>query len=283
MDVRKQGYLFFILGIFCYSFSDAIIKYFMPVYGVRQVIFFRTFFRFIPFLLFALYQRVNYLKTSRVKENIFRAVLASCGSYAYMCAYNYAPMVDVFTVGLSTAIFMIPLGVFILKEKFCGRSIVATLLGFSGICLALRPGSGIFQPGIIIAAIGAFIGALNQIFIKKLTYTENELTIIFYHHSFLLTAAFFIGLPTLTPMSLNHTLLLFVGGTTAAAAQYCIIHSFKFSELMKLAPFYYVMLIPDVMFDFFLYDKPPDAYIIGGLLLILLGTLIALRVRPQEA
>jgi drug/metabolite transporter (DMT)-like permease len=284
MNVNRQGYVLFVVGICLYSFSDAIMKYFMPSYGMRQIVFLRSIFRFIPFLLFALYQRTNPFKTNRLKENVFRAALASCGTYAYICAYNYAPMVDVFVVGLTTAIFTIPLSALILKEKFCRRNVVATLLGFAGICLAFRPGGGILQSenemlqaGIALAVLGAFIAAVNQIMIKRLTFTENELTIIFYHHALLVSASFFIGLPAFSAMSLNHGLIIFAGGIIGSAAQYCIIRSFKLSEISKLAPFAYVMLIPDVIFDFFLYDKIPDAHIIGGLLLILVGAKEAMR------
>jgi drug/metabolite transporter (DMT)-like permease len=181
-------------------------------------------------------------------------------------------MTDVFVVGATTAIFIIPLSVWILGEKFCARNVAALFLGFLGICLAFRPGSGILQIGIIFAVVGAFIAALNQIIIKRLTFTDNELTIIFYHHLFLIVASFIVGLPVFSPMTFDHILIIFAGGLIGATAQYGIIHSFKLSAISELAPAAYVMLIPDVILDFFLYDKIPDIYIIGGLILILIGT-----------
>ncbi|MDR2724348.1 MAG: DMT family transporter [Holosporaceae bacterium] len=272
MNSKKRGYLFFITGVCLYSFSDAIMKYFMPLYGVHQVTFFRTIFRFIPFLLLALFRGINPLRTKRIKENVFRSALASCGTYSFMCAYNYSPMIDVLVVGLTTAIFVIPLSVWILKEKFYMQNAIAVFWGFGGICLALRPGKGIFQLGIMFAVAGAIIAALNQVIVKKLTSTESELTIIFYHHLFLIILSFFAGWSTLISMTIGHTMVLFAGGLFGAFAQYFIVHSFKLSTSSELASAGYVMLIPNTIFDFFLYDKIPDMYIIAGLGLILLGT-----------
>ncbi|MDR1375416.1 MAG: DMT family transporter [Holosporaceae bacterium] len=275
LSKEKQGYLWVILGVCLYSFSDTIMKYFMPIYGVHQVTFLRTVFRFIPFLAVAFHRRINPFRSNRKKENIFRSLLASTGTYSFMCAYCHSPMTDVFVVGLTTAIFVIPLSVWILKEKLHPRNVLAVLLGFGGIWLAFRPGSGIFQFGIMFAVIGAIISALNQVIIKKLTSTESELTIIFYHHLSLTLISISIGFETFSPISGWHALPLFMGGIIGAAAQYSIIHAFKLSTSSGLASATYFMFIPSALIDFFLYNKIPDVYIILGLVLILLGNLCA--------
>ncbi|MDR1333920.1 MAG: DMT family transporter [Holosporaceae bacterium] len=279
MDNKKRGYIFFVGGVCFYSVSDAIMKYFMPIYGVPQIVFYRTIFRFLPFLIFALYLGVNPLKTNRPKENIFRAILASFVTYAFMFAYRYATMTDVFVIGLTTGIFMIPLSNWLLKEKFCIQNAFAILLGFLGICLAMRPGKGELNLGILVAIVGAIISALNQVVVKKLASTESELTIVSYHHLALVVLSFFSA--KFSFVSPGHIAFLFVGGVIGAAAQYAIIHAFKLSSSSGLASAGYVMLIPNTLFDFFLYDKPPDIYIIAGLLLIVIGTLKAFTLQSK--
>jgi S-adenosylmethionine uptake transporter len=281
VDSKKQGYLFYIFGACLYSFSDAIMKHFMPIYGVHQVTFFRTIFRFLPFLLLAFYIGVNPLKSNKVKENTFRAVLASCGTYAFMCAYSYSSMTDVFVVGLTAAIFVIPLSILILKEKFYPKNVFAVLMGFSGICLAMRPGRGMLDIGILFAVIGAVISALNQVIVKKLSFTESELTIIFYHNISLTAISTITCATTFTAITLHHIALLFVGGVIGAIAQYSIIHAFKMSSSSGLASAGYFMLIPNTLFDFFLYDKAPDAYIILGLFLIIVGSFQAFTIQSK--
>ncbi len=282
MNNRKLGYIFIIIGVCLYAFSDAIMKYFMPIYGVNQVTFFRTILRFIPLLILAFYRKENPLKTNRIRENIFRSILASIGTYAFMLAYKYDAMTDVIVVGYSTAIFVIPLSVVVLKEKFYIRDAIAVAIGFAGVLLAFRPFGGVFHFGVMFAAIGAVIAALNQVIIKRLSATESELTIIFYHHLLLILISFFIGFDLFMPLKLSHVCILFLGGIIGAAAQYCIIHAFKLSTSSGLASATYTMLIPSTLIDFFIYDKVPDLFIIAGLLLIAFGSFYVLKAHKMR-
>lgn len=282
MIQKKQiGYLFVIAGVCLYSFSDAIMKHAMTVYSVHQVVFLRTIFRFIPILGFVFLKKSNPYKTEKVYENLGRALLASCGTYATMNAYKYAAMTDVFVVGSTTAIFVIPFSVLILKEKFNIQNLFAILLGFSGICIAFRIGSGIFQTGILFAVIASVIAALNQVLIKKLAFTESEFTIISYHNTCLILAAVIFGWGEFQLVSVGNILLLSLGGIIGAVAQYFITHAFKLSSSSGLASAAYVMLIPNVIIDFVFFNQTPDAYILCGLMFIVAGLSFAFRLQTK--
>lgn len=281
MHNKKVGYLFFIAGVCLYSFSDAIMKFYIPEYGVHRVVFLRTIFRLLPFVFVASCIGINPLKTNKLKTNILRGLLASAGTYSFMCAYNNATMTEVFVIGLTTGIFVIPLSVLILKEKLNLQNIISVFLGFCGICVAFRPGCGIIQFGILFAVIGAIISAFNQVIIKQLSKTENELTIIFYHHIVLICSSL-ICIDTGDMFSFSDGIMfLFIGGIIGSIAQYCIIHAFKLSTSSGLASAGYFMLIPNTIIDFLIYQKTPDLYIAFGLVLILLGTCHAFFIQKK--
>lgn len=282
MIKKKQlGYLFVVLGVVLYSFSDAIMKQAMGIYSIHQVIFLRTIFRFIPILVLIGVERKNPYTSERKKENILRAALATCGTYAAMNAYKYSSMTDVFVVGGTTAIFVIPLSVWILKEKFNIQNLFAIMLGFSGICLAFRPGCEIFQFGILFALIASIIAALNQVLIKKLAFTESEFTIISYHNTCLIIVSVLLGGNSFDFVSLKDICILSLGGIIGAAAQFSITKAFKLSSSSGLASAAYVMLIPNTIIDFIIFHHTPDLYIIGGLALISAGSYIAFRIQDK--
>lgn len=281
INSRKLGYLYITCGVFLYSFSDAIMKNAMDVYSVHQVIFLRTIFRFIPILILMIFLKSNPYCTHKKKENIFRAVLASCGTYATMMAYKYAAMVDVFVIGGTTAIFVIPLSVWILKEKFNVMNLLAVILGFSGICFAFRPGSEIFHFGILFAVIASLIAAINQVWIKKLAFTESEFTIISYHNTCLILATLVFGWNEFHIVSIHDILVLSLGGIIGALAQYSITKAFKLSSSSGLASAAYVMLIPNTLIDYFVFRQSPDIYILVGLLFISSGSFIAFKLQPK--
>lgn len=278
---QRKGYLLVVLGVTLYSFSDAIMKNAMSVYSVHQVVFLRTIFRFIPIIALMLFHKVNPYESSRKKENILRAILATCGTYAAMNAYKFASMTDVFVVGGTTAIFVIPLSVLVLNEKFNPKNLFAILLGFSGICLAFRPGCGIFQLGILWAVIASLISALNQVLIKKLAFTESEFTIISYHNTCLILTTLILGGSEFSFISAEGIIILSIGGVIGAIAQYSITRAFKLSSSSGLASAAYVMLIPNTLIDFFAFNKLPDLYIIGGLILIAIGSSIAFSLQRK--
>lgn len=277
----KLGYIYTILGVVLYSFSDAIVKNAMDVYSVHQVVFLRTLFRFIPILILMFAAKSNPYCSNRKTENIFRAVLASCGTYCAMMAYKYAALTDVFVIGGTTAIFVIPLSVWILKEKFNKMNLFAVILGFSGIYFAYRPGSGIFQFGILFAVINAIIAAINRVLIKRLSFTENEFTTISYHNTCLILIALILGWNEFYWVSTYDILILSLGGIIGAFAQYFITRAFKLSSSSGLASAAYVMLIPNVIIDYFVFNKTPDIYIFVGLILISSGSFIAFRLQSK--
>lgn len=280
LNNNKLGYCFVMLGVCLYAVSDSIMKYYMPVYGVNQITFLRTISRFVPLLFIATIQGVNPLKSNRICENIFRAILASIATYAYMLAYKYTSMTDVVVVGYSSAIFVIPLSVLILKERFYAIDAWAVTIGFLGILVAFRPGIGIFQTGTMFAVIAAIISALNQVIIKRLSSTEKELTIIFYHHILLLLISITIGFQEFTSMVPRDFVVLCIGGLFGVAAQYSIIHALSIATSSSLASGTYTMLIPVTLLDLLVYHKTPDIFILCGLGLIVAGSSLILRKRP---
>ncbi len=281
MESNKKGYLFIILGVVLYSFSDAIMKQAMNIYSIHQVIFLRTIFRFVPILFLMIFFKKQPFQSKRKFENIFRAILAACGTYCTMSAYKYAAMTDVFVIGGTTAIFVIPLSVWILKEKFNIKNFIAISLELAGICLAFRPGYGLFQFGILFAVLASIIAAFNQVLIKRLAFTETEFTIISYHNTCLILISLLLGWNNFSLISYYDIFILCLGGIIGAVAQYSITHAFKLSSSSGLASAAYVMLIPNTIIDIVVFKKIPDLYIIGGLLLITLGSYIAFQIQSK--
>ena len=76
-------------------------------------------------------------------------------------------------------------------------------------------------------------------------------------------------------------LILSLGGIIGAFAQYLITRAFKLSSSSGLASAAYAMLIPNVIIDYFVFNKIPDFYILVGLILISSGSLIAFRLQSK--
>ena len=83
-------------------------------------------------------------------------------------AVTVLPLTLVTTLGFSRPLFMIPLAILFLHEVVKMRRWSATILGFIGILIAIRP-SGDVEPAVLIALFSSFIFAIVMITTKKLT------------------------------------------------------------------------------------------------------------------
>ena len=111
--------------------------------------------------------------------------------------------------------------------------------------------------------------------------TESEFTIIFYHNISVMFIMLIIGLNDFISLKSNDLMFLIVGGLIGAIAQYCMIHAFKLSSSSGLASAGYIMIVPNVLFDIFLFHKIPDVYILFGTLLTLSGLYMAFRLQRK--
>lgn len=278
----KSGYLFMISGIILYVISDTIMKYFLNLYCVTEITFFRTLFRFIPFIFILTYKKLNPLKTERKAENIFRALLASASTLAFMAAYKYSSITEVAIIGYATAIFAIPIGYLLLHETFYIQHALAVIIGFIGVLLIFKPGAFVFESGAMFATVAAFLAALNQSIIKRLSTTESEFTIIAYHNIFLIMISFSLCFFQFKMPAFSHFIMLLLGGIFGAIAQYFIIHAYSLAPISKLAVTGYSGLIPMIILDYAVWNSVPDIFVICGLLFIIFGNYISYKFVPSK-
>lgn len=269
----NKGYVFAVVAVFLYAIADAISKYYVASYDVAKVMFVRTVARCAPFVFIALFREVNPYKTKNVGLNLLRGLCASGISYTFLAAYKFAPMTDVIVVSQSSAIIVIPLSILFLGESFSLRTVSAVSFGFAGIVCAFRPSENIFQIGVLFALLAAILSAVNKVLIRKLTFTDNELTMIFYHESILLVLSSISGANFSLPGYVVFPLI--ISGLISALALFLMLHAYKFAECTHIAPTSYLILIPSVVIDLVIYNRQPDFYIISGAALIIVGAVIA--------
>lgn len=269
------GNVVMITALLLYVVADAVCKGLLVNYTPYQVVFFRTLARLIPIVAICFINNNNPFKTIRMKEHLFRAVIASMNTFFFIAAYKYSPMTDVHTIGYTTAIFMLPFSYFILKEKVHSNIILAVFIGLLGVVLVLRPSSSVdsyLHIGAIFALLGAIFSALNSVLIRRLTSTESLYTIIFFHNFVLFFISLFFSISYWIPIiDVNSFVICFlVISVLGTLAQYLISFAFSITKASELAVTSYIIIVPVMLIDIFVWNLQPDKFIILGLLLIVL-------------
>jgi drug/metabolite transporter (DMT)-like permease len=281
-----RGIFLMVLSVFLFSSMDAMIKWASHDYPTGQIVFFRNFIAFVPVLLFLWrVDRSLSLRTGRLGGHLIRGVVGVGSMFFFFLALGLLPLADAIALGMSGPIFLTALSVPLLRERVGIRRWTAVLVGFAGVLIMVRPGSGVFQPAALTAIAGAFFYALAMVSIRHLSRSEPAGAIVFYFTLFA-TAAGLLTLPLalLAPAWIDRWAwpdatgwLALIGiGLIGGVAQLTLTYAFKLAPVAVIAPFEYGALVFGVTLGFLIWNEVPDRYIIIGAVIVVASGLYIL-------
>ena len=183
------------------------------------------------------------------------------------------PLTDSTAISFTAPLFMILTAIFLLGEKVRWRRGLATVAGFIGVLVMVRPDSGTLDAAAMVGLFAAFLVALSTTLIKRLSATEEALTILVY---FGLFSSILTAIPAYVvwrPLTSDELALLGLVGTLGAVGQFCQVRAYAAGELMAVAPIDYSRLIFAGIMGFLLFAELPDRYTLVGAAIIVGSTL----------
>lgn len=286
-DRPIQAILLMNLAVLIFTAMDGVIKSVSDIFPTGELVFARNLFAFLPLLGFMLVveRRIN-LRTARPWGHVWRGAMGVSAMFSFFLSYKLLPLSDAIALGLSGPIFLTVLSVPLLGEKVGWRRWSAVSVGFIGVLVMTRPGSGVFEMAALVPLLGAVFYALAMISIRRLAQTEPPTTIVFYFTLFAVLASF-ITLPLGSidpdlawkwPAGPGELGLLALIGVMGGCAQIALTIAFRRGSVSLVAPFDYMALVYGFLIGFFLFDETPDAYlIIGGVIVVGSGIYIIHR------
>jgi drug/metabolite transporter (DMT)-like permease len=260
-----NGILFMLAGSLCFAFMDTLVKWLSPRFSVMQIMFFRSFFALLPVLLqIAREGGLATLRTRRLHDHMARSLSGFFSLMGFVYAFGRMPLADVVAIGFSAPIFITALSVPLLGESVGIRRWSAVIVGFVGVLVMVRPGSGVFGQLALIVLGATMLYALNMIFIRRLGRTESTGAITFYYTATcsLLSAA---SLPFVwvTP-SLTDGALLVVVGLIGGVGQLLVTAAFRNGPAAVIAPFDYASILYVTLLGYAIWGDLPDRILIVG-------------------
>jgi drug/metabolite transporter (DMT)-like permease len=265
-----------------FSIMGALVKLLGHRLDSFQIAFFRCLFGFVGILPFVLFEKGHRaFRTTHPWGHFVRAALGVASMVAGFYATTKLPLTDSTAISFTAPMFMIPIAIVLLGEKVRWRRGLATLAGFLGVIVMVRPDSAIFDPAIAFGLLGAFLAALSTVLIKRLASTEPALTILAYFGLFstLLSAvpAWFVW----RQLGGIELALCIVMGVLGSLGQFCAVRAYALTEVTAIAPLDYSRLIFAGIIGFFLFAELPDRYTLAGASIIVGATLYIARREAQ--
>jgi drug/metabolite transporter (DMT)-like permease len=212
-------------------------------------------------------------RTTHFYGHFLRGALGVAGMVAGFYATTRLALTDSTAISFTAPLFMIVTAIFLLGERVRWRRGLATLAGFIGVLVMVRPDSGTLDLAAVVGLLAALLAALSTTLIKRLSSTEEALTILVYFGLFssILTAvpAYFVW----RPLTGDALALLGLVGILGAVGQFCQVRAYAAGELMAIAPIDYSRLIFAGIMGFLLFAELPDRYSLVGATIIVGSTL----------
>jgi drug/metabolite transporter (DMT)-like permease len=214
--------------------------------------------------------RGRFWRTRKPGLQLLRSLFLVLATLGFWGGLRYLPLAEASAITFLAPIFVVLLSWPLLRERATRARQIASVVGFAGILVLLRPGSAALHPAVALLVGAALANALYQLLTRRLL-DEDPDTTLFYSAS-VGTAVLSLGLPfatdaaVLTPASVAPLALL---GVLAGVGHWCLTNAYLEAPASLLTPFTYLQMLWATAFGVVLFDQHPDRLSALGMAIIL--------------
>ncbi|MFN3688279.1 DMT family transporter [Salinarimonas sp.] len=222
--------------------------------------------------------RIGELRTARLGRHAQRNLVHFAGQYAWAVGVTLLPLAVVFAVEFTAPALTALFAVLLLGERMTRTRGLAILLGFVGILVIVRPGTGELGWPVAIVLFSALAFALTAIATKSLTRTETTFAILVYMNAMQLPMNLLGAqadvLARLAEAPVLPLLAIGIGGFTA---HWCLTNAYRNGDAIMVVPLDFLRIPLIAFVGLALYAEPLDPFVFLGAGIVVAGILINLR------
>ena len=263
----------------CFAVMAGLVKSLSVDISVPQIIWGRYFFHILLIVVIFPLKISTILISGRPDLQILRGVLVLGATTCAFTALQYIPMADVAAIGFVGPLLVIAMAASLLHEHVGLRRWIAVGVGFMGVLVILRPGSGIMHWASILPLGMACCYAGYQILTRFNRGAATPLTSLFYT-ALVGSIATSLVVPFFwQPPDAIQWLTLVGIGLFAAAGHLMVIKAYELAPASIVAPFIYSELLWNVIVGWMIFAEIPDVWMLTGAAILMLSGLYLLRTK----
>ena len=282
-DLRR-GALYVVASALLFASMAASVRVAARELPNAPIVFFRHFIMLVFLLPWLWREGRHALETDDFHGHLVRGLAGVSAVACYFYAVARLRLADAVLLNQSMPLF-IPL----VERAWLGERIPPRLwgvlgLGFAGLLLILRPGTGVFEPVAVVGVASAVFASISQVGIRRLTRTEPVTRIVFYFG--LVGSA--VALPPAawwwkSPAAGTWAVLLLMG-VFATVGQMTLTRAYVHAPPASVGPFLYAGPVFAGLLDWLIWSRLPDLLFVVGAAVVILAATLALRLRgtPRE-
>jgi drug/metabolite transporter (DMT)-like permease len=268
-----QAAVFMILACAIFSLMSGLIRHISETVPALEVVFFRNVFGLLALTPWLLRNGIGALKTNRFGLYLGRASFGSVTMCFWFVGLTLVPLAEATALSFTAPLFATILAIFFLGEKVRIRRWTATLVGFIGAMIILRPVVTTLEPGIIMIMISAASMSTSGIFIKKLMVTETPAQAVAWGGILMVPMTLVPALFVWVWPSAESLLWLLLLGVIATIGHLCITRSISLGDLTSVLPYDFTRLPFTALVGFLAFSQVPDFWTWIGAAVIFSSTI----------
>ncbi len=284
---RSSGNLRAILAMMLsqlsFIFNDTLIKLATRELPGGEAIFIRGVFAFTFAVLLGLAMGAlkPWLTRAMLPTVAWRNVGEIGSTFFYLTALFHMP------IGDATAILQfVPLAITAVAALFLGEPVgwrrwLATLAGFIGVMIVIRPGTTAFNAWSLLAFAGVFFSVLRDLSTRRISTEIPTIVLVVISAGVVATAALaFLLIETWAPPSRWALLHLAGAAVFLLGGYYFIIDAMRHGEIAVVAPFRYSIIVWAILAGVLIFgEKPDQTALLGTGIVIAAGIYTFMRER----
>ncbi|MDO9707040.1 DMT family transporter [Paracraurococcus sp. LOR1-02] len=285
-DRVLQGILLILASVVLFSVSDAMAKL-MRLQGLPAVEV--AWLRYLVFIALAATlagrARVLLQRPKRLGLQLLRGVTLVGSAVLFVAGLGFLPIAEATAITYVAPGFVTALSILFLGEQVGIRRWSAVFVGFAGVLIVIRPGTGALSLAALFPVASALCWAATIVITRRMGAGDRtETTVLWSAGTGLvllsLLVPFGFVLPTWGQLGLG-----LAHGLCSSVGQYLVILAYRQAAASLLAPFSYVQLLFSTTLGWLIFAAVPDRFTLLGAAVIIgsgLYTVHRERVRARE-
>ncbi|MFN7023057.1 MAG: DMT family transporter [Pseudorhizobium sp.] len=237
--------------------------------SIQQVLFFRALVGLFVILALGRALLPELRNGKLIRLHVLRNVVHFFAQYLWTIGVVVLPLASVFALEFTMPIWVAFFAFLFLKEQLTTPRILATIGGFIGVLVIVRPGYGMVDPAAGLVLIAAAGYGLSLIFVKQLTREVSPGAIVVWMILIQLPLGFLASLTDWRPVAFADIPWMLVAGIGALAAHYCQAQALKRLDASVVMPIDFLRVPMAAVVGYYAYAEAIDLWVFlgGGIIL----------------
>lgn len=272
-----RGALWMVASCACFAALTAIVRHATSEVHPFEVAFLRNLFGLMFMLPWVWRVGRAALHTQRFRLHATRSLLTLATMLCWFTAVSLLPLAEVTALSFTAPLFATVGAALFLGERVRTRRWAATLVGFAGAMILLRPGAEAFTPAAGLALAASAIMAASILVIKSLSRTEPPAVVVVYTGILVTPMAAIPALFVWTNPPLELWPWLVATGLVATLGHLALVRALAAADATAVLPFDFSRLIFAALLGFVFFAERPDAWTWVGAAVIFAATIYTAR------